>query len=349
MRRFNLVFCVLLVSASTAISQELPEPTAEANSEVHQSAEAAAAAKAQEASEYPDPNLVPYRTTKSPLVHLLSLPAKVWHVLWLPLGETVIWAERNRVPQKVSNFFFLNDEKTAAFFPMVSLGGNTGAGAGLRFFHHNLFDQRKRIEAQFLFSTPDNNAASLAYQDSSLFGSSFYFDLTGEYFNDSDENLYIEASIPPENLDDSSIGANNSDLDDETSYATEEVNVLANLGYGITDRIGVGGIFQFRRTDVDSGDGAGGNMFPGIIPGSGATSLFSVGGGSDIQFYAWLAAHTFWFASEIKLHLQPGNQWRPIRIQSLYGGSTAVCANSIFGAQSAISYSWLVRKNRSHW
>lgn len=288
MKCFLGIFCLLLVVVSVSVSQESPGPASEVSAEEQQSGVAATQAEPQKASEYPDPNLIPYRTEKSPLVHLLSLPAKVWHVLWLPLGETVIWAERNRVPQKVSNFFFLNDERTAAVFPMISLGGNTGAGGGLRFFHHNLFDQRKRLEAQFLFSTPENNVASIAYQDSSLFGSSFYFDLTGEYFNDSDENLYIEESVPPEKLDDSSIGSNNSDLEDETSYATEEVNLLANFGYGITDRIGLGGVFRFRRTDVDSGDGAGGDLFPGVIPGAGVTSLVSVGSALTFNFtHGW--------------------------------------------------------------
>ena len=241
-------------------------------------------AQGEKSSRHENPNNVPYRTRKSVLVHFLSLPAKIWHLAWTPLGATVIWAEQNRIPQKVNNFFYLNDERTAALFPLISLGGNTGAGGGLMLFHNNLFNKRKKIRLSALYSTADNNTASLAYQDSSLFGSSFFFDVTGAYFNDSDENLYISRAVSPENLNDSSIGANNSKDSDETSYATEEVAVLANLGYAFSEKVGLGIVSSFRRADIDSGDGAGGSEFPLNIPGSGATSLFSIGGALTFNF-----------------------------------------------------------------
>lgn len=232
---------------------------------------------------YPDPNKIPYRTRKSALVHFFSIPAKIWHLAWTPLGATVIWVERNRIQEKALEFF-LNDERTGGFFPLVSLGGNTGAGAGLMVFHNNLFNRRKRVKASFLYSTSDNNTASVVYSDSSLFGSSFYFDITGEYFNDSDENLFISAAVSPENLSDSSIGANNSSEDDETSYSTEQGEIIANSGYAINRKIGLGITASFKRADIDSGDGIGGDLFPGAIPGTGATSLFSVGGTLTFNF-----------------------------------------------------------------
>lgn len=231
-----------------------------------------------DSEKYPDPNTIPYRTRKSALVHFFSIPAKVWHLLWTPLGGTIVWLEQNRVPQKVANFFYLNEERSAAILPLVSLGGNTGAGAGLMLFHNNLFSKGKRIRASFLFNTVDNNSASLVYQDSSFFGSAFYFDITGEYFNDSDENLYISHLVSPESLDDSSIGANTSSEEDETSYATEKIGVLANLGYAFSEEVGLGIVSSFRRADIDKGDGFGGELFPAAVPGVGETSLFSIGG-----------------------------------------------------------------------
>lgn len=234
---------------------------------------------------YPDPNSIPYRTRKSPLVHLLSLPAKLWHFAWSPLGAMVIWVEQNRIPEKAINFF-LNDARTAGFFPLVSFGGNTGAGAGMMVFHNNLFNKQKTINASFLYSTSDNNTATVAYSDSSLFGTSFYFDMTGTYFNDSDENLYISDSVrvSPEKLRDSSIGANISSKDDETSYATEEAGVIANLAYVFNGKVGLGVVSSFRRADIHSGEGAAAGRFPGNIPGGGATSLFSIGGTLTLNF-----------------------------------------------------------------
>ena len=58
----------------------------------------------EEVSQYPDPNTIPYKTRKSLIAHFFSIPATAWHLLWTPLGETVIWAEQNRIPQKVKEF-----------------------------------------------------------------------------------------------------------------------------------------------------------------------------------------------------------------------------------------------------
>ncbi len=238
----------------------------------------------EKAQAYPDPNLVPYRTKKSALVHFFSLPAKIWHLVWTPLGATVIWVEQNRIPEKAINFF-LNDDLTAGAFPLVSFGGNTGAGGGLMAFHNNLFNKRKRINASFLYSSSSNNTATIAYTDSSLFGSSFYFDVTGSYFNDSDENLYISEAISPEKLSDSSIGANKSTSDDETSYATEEGGVIANLAYVIHQKVGLGIVSSFRKADIDSSqEEIEGARFPENIPGNGETNLFSIGGTLTFNF-----------------------------------------------------------------
>ncbi len=236
-------------------------------------------------SSYPDPNTIPYRSHKSLLAHLFSLPAKVWRLAWTPLGETVIWAEQNRIPQKVTDFFYLNDEKSAAIFPLISLGGNTGAGGGFSAFHGNLFGKRKIISLSALYSSGDNNSATLAYKDSSLFGSSFYFDATAEYFNDSEEKLYIAPGITQEQMDNSSIDANNSTTDDETSYKTREFGVLTNLGYAFNKQVSLGLVSSLSNAEIDRGDDDNAENFPTTIPGADAeTGLFSVGGALTLNF-----------------------------------------------------------------
>jgi outer membrane translocation and assembly module TamA len=230
----------------------------------------------EESDKYPDPNLIPYRTKKSALVHFFSLPAKIWHLIWAPFGSTVVWIEQNRIPDKVLNVF-LNDDRTGGFFPLISLGGNTGAAAGITVFHNNLFNKRKKVNFSFLFNTEDNNTTTLTYSDSSLIGSSFYFDFLGNYFNDSDENLFISESLSPENLANSSIRGNETVEDDETSYSTRQGGFLVNIGYARNRRIGWGITGSFKRADIDSGDGRGGDKFPRAVPGFGTTSLFSIG------------------------------------------------------------------------
>ncbi|MCH7675602.1 BamA/TamA family outer membrane protein [candidate division KSB1 bacterium] len=280
-RIFSFLMIYLLITGSGVLAQNSGSESEETNQKENNSEQETAQPEKinqEQANEYPDPNLIPYRTKKSALVHVLSLPAKIWHLAWTPLGATVIWVEQSRIQEKAINFF-LNDDQTAGFFPLVSFGGNTGAGGGLMVFDNNLFNKRKRIKASFLYSSSSNNITEIAYADSSLFGSSFYFDITGSYFNDSDENLYISDSVSLENLRDSSIGANKSTADDETSYATQEGGVIANLSYVFSQKVGLGIVSSFRRVDIDSShDEIEGALFPRNIPGKGETSLFSVGG-----------------------------------------------------------------------
>ena len=49
-----------------------------------------------------DPNTIPYETKRNFAEHFFSVPAKLWHLLWLPLGESVIWMEQNHIHQQVS-------------------------------------------------------------------------------------------------------------------------------------------------------------------------------------------------------------------------------------------------------
>ncbi len=233
---------------------------------------------------YPDPNKIPYRTGKSLLVHFFSIPAKIWHLAWTPLGATVIWMDQNRIPQKLTDFFYLNDERTAAIFPLVSLGGSTGAGGGLMAFHNNLFGNGEKLLAQGLYSSTGNNSASVAFLDSTFLGTQLFFDMTGLYFNDSDENLYVSSDRTTGDLNNSNLDANHSSKADETSYATEEYGVFGTLGYAFSPKVSLGVISSFKRADVDSGDGAGGNKFRSDIPGAGATKLFTIGGSLTLNF-----------------------------------------------------------------
>lgn len=269
--------CLSAQEAETPVDSADGDPAGVAVGESTTELMAASGETSQSGQNYPDPNTIPYKTETSLISHFFSLPAKVWRLAWTPLGETVIWVEQNRVHQKAIDFF-LNDARTGGFFPLVSFGGNTGVGAGLRVFHYNLFNRGKRIDANVLYSTVENNTASLAYSDSSLFGSSFFFELNSEYFNDSDENLYVSPDIPQERLLNSSIDANDSRESDETSYETEQVAVVADFGYAFNSHIGLGVTSSFKHADIGQGDGFGGEDFPVAIPGSGKTSLFSIGG-----------------------------------------------------------------------
>ncbi|RMF65270.1 MAG: hypothetical protein D6743_08265 [Calditrichaeota bacterium] len=234
-------------------------------------------------SRYPDPNLVPYRTRKSVLVHFLSLPAKVWRLIWSPLGAAMIWEEQHHIHQRLINFF-LNDDRTGGFFPIISIGGNTGAAGGLTIFHNNLFNKRKRIRLTVLFNTEDNNSVRLMYSDSTLFGTPLFLDFGGEFLNDSDENFFIRPDVTQQELDDSSIRANESTENDETSYAVERGGFNVALGYALHRRTSIALTSRFQRSDIRRGEDEEAERFPITVPGFSTTSLFSVGAVVTVDF-----------------------------------------------------------------
>ncbi len=289
MNSFNLsltVFFLFLLLAPVWAQESpvMPEAKQAAAEESVQIVSEPTSPVQEDTSRYPDPNLVPFKTKRSVLVELFSVPARLWHLVWTPLGATVIWVEQNRVQEKVLNFF-LNDERTGGFFPLFSFGGRTGAGVGLSVFHNDLFHQQKKINLSFLYSTTDNHAGTLTYSDSTLFGTSLYFNLFGEYLRDADENLFISPNIDSTDLLDSSIDGNRTDVDDdETSYATRQGGFLINTGYALNQRIGWGMTAGFKRARIASGDGLGGEQFPGLIPGGGTHSLLSMGSALTLDF-----------------------------------------------------------------
>jgi outer membrane protein assembly factor BamA len=169
--------------------------------------------------------------------------------------------------------FFLNKEQTGGIFPVLSFGGNTGAAGGVMAFHNNLFDRRKKINLSLLFGSSKDNSAELNYSDKSFFGSSIRFDLSGKYFNDSDENHF---------------GANQSSEDDEMSYAIEEWATIVNLGYGVEDRLDFRMNTGYRGVDISKGRGKGADIFPTSIPGFGTTNYWIVGSWIRFDFRdAW--------------------------------------------------------------
>ena len=67
-----------------------------------------------------------YETVHYPV---LELPQTVWTWLVYPLGQATIYAENEKLPKKVREWF-MNEEQTFGLFPQVQLGGETSTSAG---------------------------------------------------------------------------------------------------------------------------------------------------------------------------------------------------------------------------
>lgn len=221
------------------------------------------------ASTYPDPNRIPYRTHTSPLRYMLSIPAKVWHLVYYPLGATTIWVEQKHIHDKVIHFF-LNDDLTGGIIPIIDIGGSMGFAPGVMTFHNNLFNKGKSVNLTFLFGSEDDNDASLTYFDRSAFGSPIQISLLTRFFSDSDENYFP--------------GRNRSALDDITSYdiekGTMEVGVACPLSTWMAWQLHAG----FTYGDVNRGDGRRGEKFPVDIAGFGTSRLGAFGSSVTIDF-----------------------------------------------------------------
>ncbi len=230
-----------------------------------------------DSSKFPNPNTIPYRSKKSPLAHMFSLPAKIWRLVWTPLGATVIWAEQNEIPQKVADFLFPKDrDPLIKIIPRIRVGGSTGFAAGALAYIGE--SNGRKISARFLFSSLKNHSVDVGYQNPSLFGSSFYFDLTGNYFKDSRENFYVRPLEETGGGLDSSSSSDQSLTEYKSSYATDEFGALANFGYMLSKKIGFGVVSSFRRVNIDFGDDEGAKLIPVNTPGFGSAKLFSLGG-----------------------------------------------------------------------
>lgn len=232
---------------------------------------------ASDSSKYPDPNTIPYRSKKSPVAHLLSVPAKIWRLVWTPVGATIIWVDQNKIPQRLADFLFPKDKDPIInIIPRIRVGGRTGFAAGaLAYIGEN---SGEKVSARFLFSSLNNHSVGIGYENPALFNSSFYLDLTGSYIKDSRENFYVRSSVEPGGDLESSIGSDPSLTEQKSSYATEEFGALANFGYTFSNKVDIGVISNLRRVNVGQGEDEDGGIFPVNTPGFGTSKLLSIGG-----------------------------------------------------------------------
>ena len=214
-------------------------------------------------TQYPDPNLTPYRTRRTVFSHALALPSTLWNAAWYPVGQFTIWMEQKHVHQRLINFFF-NKAHTGAIFPVISFGGNTGVAGGVIAFHNNLFNRQKLVNFTFLYGSSDDNSAILTYTDPAIWGSPAILKLTAEYFNDSDENHFI--------------GGNFSGVSDRSSYAITRRNTQLDLGFPLSSAIAWDISAKFEHFDIEpSNESRFGERFPTDIPGIGTNNLGSIG------------------------------------------------------------------------
>lgn len=214
----------------------------------------------------PHPDSIPYDARPVFARQLLKLPAYLFHTAVLPLKWSVIWVAENQVDQKLLNFF-LNDDRTAGFYPNISVGGRTPFAAGVTYFNRNAFSRNHSVDLNLFYSGNTNFKAGLNYLIPPEQHRRFQFNIKGNIRSDDDENFFLE---PGDELELT-----------RASYEIDEYSVQTELGYLIRPNLFgmiTGGI---RHTDIYGATPA--TNQPDIIPlsdqtpGYGLTTLLNAG------------------------------------------------------------------------
>ncbi len=210
-----------------------------------------------------DPNLIPYRSRRSVFSHMLALPSYAWNAFWYPIGVLEIRMEQGHGNNKLLSWLF-NDDFTAGIFPIAKFGGTTGTEVGIRAYHDNLFNQKKKLHFTFLYHSTDDNTAHISYTDPAFLGKNVKMKFTAGFFNDSNENHFV--------------GGNESRQSDRTSYAETERSLWLDLSYPVFKSLHFDIDTKIERFDIEQSDESTfGDLFPIDIPGIGTSILGSVG------------------------------------------------------------------------
>ena len=152
-----------------------------------------------------------YETAHYPV---LQLPQTLWTWLVYPIGQTTIYAEHEKLPKKVREWF-TNEEQTFGIFPHVQLGGETSTAGGGQLF---LFTRSHQLNAAYMPRDADRHSGSLQYTD--FAGATTYWDVEADYLKTNDEGSTANGSVEDR------LGA---------LFAVERADILATVGWRSND------------------------------------------------------------------------------------------------------------------
>ena len=152
-----------------------------------------------------------YETKHYPV---LSLPQTLWTFLVYPLGQATIYAEHEKLPKKVREWF-MNAEQTFGLFPYVILGGETSTAGGGQLFR---FGRSHVLNAAYTIRDADRHRGSLQYTDFAR--AATYWNFEADYLKTNDEGSTVNGSVEDR------FGA---------LFAVESADITATLGWRSND------------------------------------------------------------------------------------------------------------------
>ena len=194
---------------------------------------------------------------------LLAAPEYLWKGITYPIKKMSIFYEQVDLLERALDFF-LNDERTGGVVPRFEFGGAIGAGIGLTAFHNNLFGQKKRVRASYLFGFPDNQAGEFSYVDPAVFESPYRLDFNVIGLDVDRGRFFPGGNKSPKDRDGG-----------QTNFELDQISGDVTVGRPLLDDLS--GSFYGRVFYADAKEGLGRDI-PATVPGVGdSLTAFAVG------------------------------------------------------------------------
>jgi hypothetical protein len=203
----------------------------------------------------------------------LALEGLAW-----PIKESVIWAERERLPERIRRALYFNEEETAGWRPSFELGGEIGPAAGVQLFHTDLWGGGEEIRLTTLFGFDAFSGPGLEEQQVGLLflvpADRRPFRFRSEIFagEDRDEDFYVREAADGRLLVGHEAGEH-----DDTTYELDVARARIQLDWLPVEDVAIGVAFRPLAGDVEIGDG-GEPPIPERVDGFGGTTVLLGGG-----------------------------------------------------------------------
>lgn len=213
-----------------------------------------------------DPEVEPFDTDRGVAERLLRLPATILDWVATPIGAVYRWEDRHQVHQRLIGLF-LNEERTAGFYPRFQAGGSRTFVGGVGAFHSDAFGRGHTVQASVLYAAADSYEGSLRYEVPPTQGRRASISVEGRLNVDPEENFF-------EIGDDGGAA-------ERLFYGVEEGRLRAEGGMILLPQLFLTAEGGFRRTHIASAevtsDDPAARPLPAGTAGLGRTHLLHLG------------------------------------------------------------------------
>ncbi len=230
---------------------------------------------------------------------VLAAPKYLLFPIKYPTKKALIWAERVDLQNRVMDFFYFNDERTAGWHPNVTVGGKTTFGIGAAVFHNDAWKQGKQFRLSFLYGDTDEWGMDGLVRYPRLGTDRLTGSLVVKAGEGKEEDFFYSFVTGKT--------GNTTTQDDRTTYDIDRAGLEFDLAYELSDVSKAAISFAFDFADVEEGADKAVPSIPVGVEGAYGDEHYYVGG--NLRFLhdtrdSDYRATRGWF-----VHLQTGIRW----------------------------------------